>query len=155
MKRDIHLEETYPFPPERVWTALTDSAAIADWLMPNNFAPKLGHRFQFHTKPQPGFDGIVNCEVIELEPPRRLAFTWAGGGIQTVARFVLEPVAGGTLLKFEHTGFRGPRAMMVSFILGSGWKSKILPKNLPECVARVSEEGYRPLAADGLERKCG
>jgi hypothetical protein len=36
--------------------------------MPTDFAPRLAHKFQFHTKPAPGFDGAVNCEAIELDP---------------------------------------------------------------------------------------
>jgi uncharacterized protein YndB with AHSA1/START domain len=127
---------------------------MADWLMPNDFQPRLGHKFQFRTKPAPGFDGIVNCEVVELDPPRTLAYTWRGGGIDTLVRFVLEPAPEGTRLKFEHTGFRGARAVMVSFIMGSGWTSKILPKQLPDAVARMENQGYRPLALDGAESHC-
>jgi uncharacterized protein YndB with AHSA1/START domain len=154
MKRDIRFDTVYPHSPERVWRALTDSAAMADWLMPNDFQPRLGHKFQFRTKPAPGFDGIVNCEVVELDPPRTLAYTWRGGGIDTLVRFVLEPAPEGTRLKFEHTGFRGARAVMVSFIMGSGWTSKILPKQLPDAVARMENQGYRPLALDGAESHC-
>src|SRR5512141_1482646 len=103
MKRDLKFEITYPHPPEKVWRALTDSRAIADWLMPNDFAPRLGHKFMFTSKPQPGWDGKTYCEVIELDPPRALAYTWRGGPIDTVVRFTLEPVAGGTRLRLDHT----------------------------------------------------
>lgn len=136
MKRDLRFEEHYPFPPERVWDAITDSAALADWLMPNDFQPRLGHRFQFRTKPAPGFDGIVNCEVIALGPPRRLAYTWKGGSIDTVVTFTLEPTPTGTKLILEHKGFRGARAIMVSFILAGGWRKSILPKRLPAVLER-------------------
>jgi uncharacterized protein YndB with AHSA1/START domain len=141
MKRDLTFTETYPYPIERVWRALTDSASISDWLMPNDFKPMLGHKFQFQTKPAPGFDGIVDCEVIELTPPTRLAFSWKGGGIDTIATFTLTSVPEGTHLRLEHTGFSGPRGMMVSFILGGGWK-KILRVALPNAVSRYSEFGY-------------
>lgn len=145
MKRDLIFNETYPYPIERVWRALTDSAAITDWLMPNDFKPVIGHKFQFHTKPAPGFDGIVNCEVIELTPPTRLAFSWKGGGIDTVAMFTLTSVTEGTHLRLDHTGFSGLRGMMVSSILGSGWK-KILGVALPNAVSRCSASGYQPLS---------
>lgn len=143
MKRDLLFEMTYAFPPERVWRALTDPVAIEDWLMPNDFRPVPGHRFQFRTQPRPGFDGIVDCEVIEIDPPRRLAYSWRGGGLDTIVSFTLEGCAEGTRLRLEHTGFRGARAMMVSYIMGSGWGSKILKERLPAAVARVSEAGYR------------
>lgn len=155
MKRDLRLIETYPYPPERVWRALTDPTAMADWLMPNDFEPKIGHRFQFRTKPAPGFDGIVHCEVLELEPPRTLAFSWRGGGVETVVRFTLERVAGGTCLHFEQTGFQGAKGVMVSFILGSGWKKKILPHNLPAAAGRIGADGsYTSLSMAGLEKDC-
>jgi len=76
MKRDVRIEVVYPHALQRIWRALTDPRAIADWLMENNFEPRLGHRFQFRTKPAPSFDGIVNCEVVTLDEPKRLAYTW-------------------------------------------------------------------------------
>src|SRR5882672_8213988 len=155
MKKDIHIEETYPYPPERIWRALTNSDAMADWLMPNTFDPKIGCRFQFRTKPAPGFDGIVNCEVLELDAPNKLVFSWCGGGLNTVVRFNLEAVAEGTHLRFEHTGFSGMKGVMVSTILAKGWKSKILSHNLPSAAGRFDPAGgYRTLAMDGIQRDC-
>jgi uncharacterized protein YndB with AHSA1/START domain len=145
MKRNLTFNEIYPYPIERVWRALTDSEAMADWLMENDFKPEIGHRFQFHTKPAPGFDGIVNCEVLELRPPSRLAFSWKGGGIDTIATFTLEPVPEGTHLHLEHTGFSGIKATMVSYILGGGWK-RILGVALPGAVSRSVESGYQALS---------
>jgi uncharacterized protein YndB with AHSA1/START domain len=144
MKRDLHFDFTYSYPPEKVWRALTDSDAIAQWLMPNDFAPRVGHKFQFHTKPAPGFDGIVHCEVLEVEPPRRLAYSWSGGSLNTVVRWTLEPVPEGTRLQLDHTGFRGLRAWMISRIMGKGWGSKILAKNLPAVLAKWAGDGPVP-----------
>jgi uncharacterized protein YndB with AHSA1/START domain len=136
MKRDLRLERTYPHAPEHVWRALTDPRALAKWLMPNDFEARVGHAFTFRTRPQPGFDGIVYCEVTELDPPRRLAYTWRGGPgdgkltLDTRLRFTLEPVDGGTRLVLEHTGFEGMRAVAVSFIMGAGW-AKMMRGRLP------------------------
>lgn len=63
MKRTIRRTVRYPHPPSRVWAAITSSAALARWLMPNDFEPKVGHEFTFRTDPAPGFDGIVHCKV--------------------------------------------------------------------------------------------
>lgn len=153
MKRDLHFEITYPYPPDRVWRAVTDSEAMSDWLMPNDFQPVVGHRFQFRTQPRAGFDGIVNCQVTEVDPPRKVAYSWRGGGIDTVVTITLDAVAEGTRLRLAHTGFQGVRAVMVSFIMGSGWGSKILRQNLPAAIARVTAEGYVP-PADRVAR-CG
>ena len=138
MKKDIHLKAFYPHPVGLVWQALTDPDALAEWLMPNDFAPRLGHRFQFRTKPAPGFDGIVDCEVIEIVERQRLSFTWKGGPVDTVVTFSLEAVPNGTNLKLEQKGFEGIRAVLVSFILASGWKKKILPRFLPSVLARLA-----------------
>lgn len=121
MKRDLHFDVFYPHPIERVWAAVTDSQAMSEWLMPNDFEPRVGHRFTFTTKPQPGFDGIVQCEVQEIDPPKRLVFTWAGGGMQTLLTIRLEPATGGTRVQLDHTGFEGVRAIAISYILGNGW----------------------------------
>ncbi len=75
MSRTLRFEVLYPHPPERVWRALTDRRMLAEWLMPNDFEPRLGHRFTFRTDPAPGFDGTVRCQVIELDEPRRLSYT--------------------------------------------------------------------------------
>jgi uncharacterized protein YndB with AHSA1/START domain len=139
MKRDIHVEVVYPYPPESVWYALTDRDRIRDWLMENDFKPIVGHRFRFHTKPSPGFDGIVNCEVLKVDRPHLLSYTWVGGGIDTVVTFTLDPVAEGTRLVLEHTGFQGMRAVGISYLLGSGWNSKILREALPRVLAQLSK----------------
>jgi uncharacterized protein YndB with AHSA1/START domain len=140
VKRDLKFEATYPHAIEKVWRAITDPAAIKEWLMPNDFQPKLGHKFMFTSTPQPGWDGKSYCEVIEFDPPRRLAYTWRGGPIDTVLRITLEPVASGTRLVLEHTGFRGVKAVLVSLVMGSGWKG-IVHKHIPAVLARLNDDG--------------
>jgi uncharacterized protein YndB with AHSA1/START domain len=54
--RDVRLERVYLHPPELVWRALTDREVLAEWLMPNDFAPVVGHTFTMRTDPGPGFD---------------------------------------------------------------------------------------------------
>jgi uncharacterized protein YndB with AHSA1/START domain len=107
MTDSIQREIVFPQPREEVWRALTDSAALAEWLMPNDFEPRVGHRFTFRTQPNPqaGFDGIVHCEVIECAPPSQLAYSWAGGGIDTRVSYRLEADGGGTRVFFEQSGF--------------------------------------------------
>jgi len=140
VKRDLRFEVVYKHPIEKVWRALTDPKAIAQWLMENDFEPRLGHKFMFHSKPQPGWDGKTYCEVIELDPPRRLAYTWRGGSIDTLLRITLEPLADGTRIVLEHSGFRGLKAVMVSFIMGAGWKG-IVNKRIPAVLARMDAAG--------------
>jgi len=66
-----------PHAPEVVWKTLTTSELIGRWLMPNDFAPEVGKRFTFRTKPMGDWDGVVHCEVIAVEPNRKLVFSWA------------------------------------------------------------------------------
>ena len=144
MIRDLQFELVYAHPPEKVWRALTNPSALAQWLMPNNFEPRVGHKFEFRTKPAPGFDGIVHCEVLELNPPKRLVYSWSGGGLHTQVVWTLEVAPEGTKLRLDHTGFRGLRGWMTSRMLGKGWRSKILVQNLPALLAKWSGEGPVP-----------
>jgi uncharacterized protein YndB with AHSA1/START domain len=141
MKRDLKLERVYPQPPDKVWRALTDRRALSTWLMETDFEPVLGHRFTFRSKPRPGWDGVTYCEVTELDPPRRLAYTWRGGpgegkplALDTVVAFTLVPDGTGTRLVLEHTGFTGFRAVVLSALMKSGWK-KMMRGKLAEAIA--------------------
>ncbi len=49
----VIVERDLPHPPEKVWRALTQSALIEDWLMPNDFEPRVGHKFNFRATPMP------------------------------------------------------------------------------------------------------
>ncbi|HZQ92636.1 MAG TPA: SRPBCC domain-containing protein [Terriglobales bacterium] len=141
MKRDLKFEVEYPHPPERVWRALTDSGAITEWLMTNNFEPRVGHRFQFRAKPMPGWNGIVDCQVRELDPPRRLSYTWKSNAIDTVVVWTLTPTAAGTNVRLEHSGFEGIKAVLVSMMMKSGWGGDILNKYLPLVLANMAQQG--------------
>jgi uncharacterized protein YndB with AHSA1/START domain len=68
--RDIKVETTLPDPPGRVWQALTDPAAVSDWMMPvHGYQAVVGQRFQVRAKPMPGWDGVVDCEVLTADRP--------------------------------------------------------------------------------------
>lgn len=104
MKRDtIKQDMLYPHSLQRVWAALTDSTSLAQWLLPNDFEPHLGHHFTFQEEPQGGWNGIIECEVVELVPLQSLAFTWsAHPDLPTmVVSFTLEETDGGTHLRLE------------------------------------------------------
>jgi uncharacterized protein YndB with AHSA1/START domain len=110
--RSVVIERQMPHPPEKIWRALTQSALIEDWLMKNDFEPVLGRRFNFRMEAMPGWNGVTDCEVLELEPPRRLAYSWnasgdeAASGMKTVVTWTLTPTAGGALVRMEQSGFR-------------------------------------------------
>jgi uncharacterized protein YndB with AHSA1/START domain len=100
---EIRIVRDYPHPPEKVWRALTDPALIPLWTStgaggrPEGFVPVAGTRFQFIAKPKPGWNGIVDCEVLEADAPRLLRYSWVdgnGGGDVTEVAYRLEPSAG-------------------------------------------------------------
>ena len=97
--------------------------------MPNDFEPRVGHRFTFRTDPVPahGFDGIVACQVLELAPPGRLRISWAGGGLDTTVTWDLVPEGRGTRLLLSHEGFDedDPAQQATMRILGGGWSGHL------------------------------
>ena len=142
MTHSIRLEQSYPFPPERVWRALTDRDLLAQWLMPNDFQPVVGHRFQFRSQPMPGWRGFVECEVLEVVPPRSLAYSWLGDEDwkePTVVRWTLEPIEGGTNVVLEHTNLQDPWGAALKAMLGQGWK-KMLEKGLADVLQQEEQE---------------
>ncbi|HEV8122936.1 MAG TPA: SRPBCC domain-containing protein [Gemmatimonadales bacterium] len=94
--------------PEKVWRALTDPDLLAEWLLPT-FELKLepGAAFTFKTQPYPGWDGTVNCRMLEIEAQRKLSYTWVVGDmLDTVVTFTLVPTASGTRLSLVQSGFK-------------------------------------------------
>jgi uncharacterized protein YndB with AHSA1/START domain len=115
MTKTIQREILIAQPREQVWRAITDSATLAEWMFPNDFEPRVGHRFTFRVpgNPKMNFEGLtVRCEVLECEPPSenargQLVFSWSAGGPveNTRVSFRLEPDGDGTRILFEHSGF--------------------------------------------------
>lgn len=110
MTESVRRELIIPKSPEKVWCAIADSDSLEKWMYPNDFEPQVGHQFTFRVpaNPQANFDGlIVECEVIECEPPHRLVFSWSVGNllVGSQVRFELEGIAEGTRVLFEHSGF--------------------------------------------------
>lgn len=96
-------------PPAKVWRALTEPALLAEWLLPVlDLKVEAGAAFRFKTQAYPGWDGTVNCRMLEIEPERKLSYTWVVGDmeIDTVVTFTLAPTASGTRLSLLQTGFK-------------------------------------------------
>ena len=101
----VVVERELPHAPQKIWRALTESSLLQQWLMRNDFQPSTGHAFQFRMDPMPGWNGIIDCRVLTVDPPNRLAYTWSSMGLDTVVTFTLQPTSTGTHLRMEQSGF--------------------------------------------------
>jgi uncharacterized protein YndB with AHSA1/START domain len=104
--RTLVIERVFPHTPEKLWRALTETPLIAQWLLKNDFAPTVGHKFQLRSEPMPQWDGVIDCEVLVVDPLKQLSYSWNALGLESVVLFTLVPTSGGTHLRMEHSGFR-------------------------------------------------
>ncbi len=125
MKLDVLVEERFDRPIDEVWRAITDAGQLARWLMENDFEPRVGHKFTLREAPTAEWRGWMECEVLELEPPRRMVWSWHGGMKgETASRVTFELVAaeGGTRLVLRH---EGEAEAARRDALGSGWSRRL------------------------------
>ena len=110
--RSIVVERVMHHTPEKVWRALTQGPLIEEWLMKNDFRPVVGHKFNFRAEPMPQWNGVVDGEVLIVEPNKRLSYSWnasgdeAANGLKTIVTWTLTPADGGTHIRMEQSGFR-------------------------------------------------
>ena len=97
----VTVEREIPYPPEKIWRALTQPHLIEEWLMKNDFKPIVDHRFKLSAD-----WGSVDCEVRSVEPNKKLSYTWAAYGLESVVTWTLSPTSKGTRLRMEQVGFR-------------------------------------------------
>ncbi|NJL78017.1 MAG: SRPBCC domain-containing protein [Richelia sp. RM2_1_2] len=143
----LNKEVFYPHPPEKVWQVITNSRTLAKWLMENDFEPRVGCKFCFYSQSLPGIDTNIRCEVIEVDEPLRLVYTWQDCMMSqsSIVIWTLKAVEGGTQLRLQHrvreTALRSAKQSVYSqvqlgyieasdsFILASylngGWEKKL------------------------------
>jgi len=136
--RSVIVEREMPHPPEKIWRALTQPHLIAEWLMRNDFAPVVGHRFNLRGD----WGGVLDCEVLAVEPNHRLSYTWnfthddAAFDLRSVVTFTLTPTGTGTLLRMEQAGFR-PGQKQAYGGARAGWQGFFA--NLEQVLARIDD----------------
>jgi uncharacterized protein YndB with AHSA1/START domain len=97
----VVVERDVPFPPEKIWRALTQPQLLEEWLMKNDFKPVVGHDFKFRAD-----WGSVDCQVKAVEPNKTLSYSWGAFGLESLVTWTLTPTSTGTHLRMEHSGFR-------------------------------------------------
>lgn len=121
--RSVVVERDIAHPPEKLWRALTQPQLIEEWLMKNDFAPVVGHRFNLRGD----WGGVLDCEVLEVEPNKTLAYRWdfahddPAYNLKSVVTFTLTPTPSGTHLRMEQEGFR-PEQKQASGGAKVGWQ---------------------------------
>jgi len=105
LTRTVVIEREMPHPPEKIWRALTQGPRIEEWLMKNDFQPVVGHRFNFRSTPVPNWNGIIDAEVLAVEPNSRLSYSWSTMGMKSMVAWTLTPTPGGTHVRMDHSGF--------------------------------------------------
>lgn len=139
---DIIERVVLPEPPDLVWKALTSRELVSEWLMPTaDYDPSVGHRFVFRAPKMPGWDGVINCVVLEVNAMSKLVWSWQGSNMRRPTRvsFVLEPSGTGTLLTLEHSGFEGVGGFILSRMHRSGWRGRFLRRSLPSVLVRLQQ----------------
>ena len=132
----IEVDEFLPHSPAKVWRALTTPALMEKWLMKNDFEPVVGHRFSMQGIPVPavGFTGLVDSEVLIVEPEKRLSISWRDGGngnaLRSTVTWTLVPEGTGTRLFLRHDGFDAsdPTQVIAHRIMSGGWRSQVLSR---------------------------
>jgi uncharacterized protein YndB with AHSA1/START domain len=134
--KTVIIERDIAHPPEKLWRALTQPHLIAEWLMKNDFAPRVGHHFNLRGD----WGGVLDCEVLAVEPHRTLSYTWnhkhddAAFNLTSVVPFTLTPTPKGTHLRMEQSGFR-PDQRQAFGGARHGWEQFFA--NLEQTLARV------------------
>jgi len=134
--RSVLVEREISHPPEKLWRALTQPHLIEEWLMTNDFEPVVGHRFNLRG----GWGGVLDCEVLAVEPHRTLSYTWnfkhddAAFDLTSVVTFTLTPTSTGTHLRMEQVGFR-PDQKQAFGGAKAGWRQFL--ESLDQLLARL------------------
>lgn len=128
----IVVDEVFPHSPEVVWKTLTTPELMGRWLKmePKDFEATEGRRFTYQTTPAGEWDGVIQCQVLDVVPNARLAYSWQGGReenlgygsrLDTVVTFMLSPADGGTRIRMIHSGFVLPKNETAFKSMSQGW----------------------------------
>jgi len=127
--RSVVIEREIPYPPEKIWRALTQPHLIEEWLMKNDFKPAIDHRFKLSAD-----WGSVDCQVVAVEPNKTLSYTWAAYGLESVVTWTLTPTQSGTQLRMEQAGFRADQQQAYQ---GAQYGWQRFFANLDQVLARI------------------
>ncbi len=135
----LTIQRVLPGPIERVWSFLTEGKLRRQWLAAGDMELRVGAPFELawrndeltlppgHRPEGFGTEHRMACKITELDPPRRISFTWTDSGDVT---FALEPQGDKVRLTITHRRLSTTR---MKHMVGAGWHA-----HLDVLVARVS-----------------
>ncbi|WP_067929603.1 SRPBCC family protein [Alicyclobacillus shizuokensis] len=133
--KSLSLDFRFKSPIEKVWFALTDSNTLSKWMMfrENDFKPVVGHKFQFRMEPTGGWNGIIEGEVLEVDEPHRLSYTWVSAGESNTVTWTLKQDEDGTThVHLDQTDISSEQALSGATY---GWQS--MAKQLENVLAEL------------------
>ncbi|TVX93365.1 SRPBCC family protein [Paenibacillus agilis] len=126
MSLKLELDFQYTTTIAKLWSAITDPNKLEKWVLPNDFKPEVGHRFQFRAEPNEWWDGLIEGEVLVVEEPDRLSYSWASGEEKHLVVWTLQDLGDGKVnLHLEQTGFSNPHGLEGAKYGWSGWCAKL------------------------------
>ncbi len=127
----LTLQRLLPGPIERVWAYLVESDLRRKWLAAGDMAMEVGAPFEFTwrndelsdspgNRPEGfGEEHSMQSTIVELDPPRRIAFNWNGSGDVSID---LEPKGDQVLLTLVHRQLPDRNTMLM---VGAGWHAHL------------------------------
>lgn len=126
MSLSLNMDFQFTTSVEKLWSALTDSSKLAKWIADNDFKPVVGHRFQFRHQPNEYWDGIVNSEVLTVDEPNLLSFSWAVGEERHNVTLTIQELGNGKVnLHLEQTGITNAQALSGAKYGWMAWVDKL------------------------------
>ena len=110
-----------------VWEAISSKDELAIWFMDGNFNASEGEVFEFIDKPGEKWNGVYSGEVISSQPPLNLAYSWCHRKLNhtTYIWWRVEDINDRSILKLEHSGFKGLSDYFSGFYYSWFWNSKL------------------------------
>lgn len=140
--KQIEFEVTVPYSIELVWDVFTKPEAISQWIMETDFKPVVGNKFQYRAKKNFAWRGWVDCEVLEVQQPNRLRFTWQSMPKQspTVVTYTFKSLSAGTHIQAIHAGFNQSHGLFSGWLFRTMLRSG-LERELVDFLPQVLENG--------------
>lgn len=115
-KPSLTIVRSFKAAPEKVWQAFTQPEALKQWFAPSDAFTiplaeadvRIGGRYRIVMRSPEGEEHDVSGVYREIEPNRRLVYTWAWKSTperESLVTITMRPAGGGTELTLKHEQF--------------------------------------------------